>query len=130
MEFIKHNHDEYDPKLSNREAPEKQLAAINKTDEKERETYLRKEKLPYSRAALILGISSIFTAFCCFGITGVILGIIGLNNAKQAIALQEANPQQYTGISNANTGKTTSVIGIIFGILMSLLYAAVLTTEK
>ena len=76
-----------------------------------------KEKLPHSQTALILGISSIFTACCCWGIIGVIVGIIGLFNANKAIALHNEFPDQYDGINNAQTGKTTSIIGIIIGII-------------
>ena len=76
-----------------------------------------KEKLPHSQTALILGISSIFTSCCCWGIIGVIVGIIGLFNANKAIAIHYEFPDQYDGINNAQTGKTTSIIGIIIGIL-------------
>jgi len=76
-----------------------------------------KEKLPYSQSALILGILSIFTACCCYGIIGIILGFIGLSKAKKAIAIHEENPELYDGINNANTGKITSIIGIVFGII-------------
>lgn len=76
-----------------------------------------KEKLPHSQSALILGICSIFTACCCWGIIGVIVGVIGLINANKAIAIHYEFPDQYDGINNAQTGKTTSIIGIIIGIL-------------
>jgi uncharacterized protein MpPF26 len=76
-----------------------------------------KEKLPHSQTALILGIISIITACCCWGIIGVFIGIIGLIKANQAIALHNANPDQFDGINNANTGRITSIIGIVIGIL-------------
>ncbi|WKK67420.1 CCC motif membrane protein [Lutimonas zeaxanthinifaciens] len=79
-----------------------------------------KEKLPYSRSALILGISSIITACCCWGLIGVILGIIGLTNANKAIQIHEEDPNAFDGINNAQTGKTTSIIGIIIGILLMI----------
>ena len=78
---------------------------------------MEKTKLPNSQSALILGISSIITACCCFNLVGVVLGIIGLVNANKAIALYNQNPEMYTGINNANTGKTTSIIGIVIGAL-------------
>ena len=76
-----------------------------------------KEKLPYSQTALVLGIVSIFTACCCWGVIGIIIGIIGLYNANKAIALHEMDPNQYDGINNANTGRTTSIIGIVIGVI-------------
>ena len=76
-----------------------------------------KEKLPYSQSAIILGITSIVTACCCWGVIGIIIGIIGLYHANKAIAIYDADPTQYDGINNAQTGKTTSIIGIVVGIL-------------
>ena len=84
-----------------------------------------KEKLPHSQSALILGIVSIFTACCCFHIVGIIIGFIGLSQAKKAIAIHNDDPDQYDGINNAKTGKTTSIIGIVVGfiLLLWLIYA-------
>lgn len=79
-----------------------------------------KEKLPHAQTALILGIVSIVTACCCWGIVGIIIGIIGLFNANKAIAIHNENPEQYDGINNAQTGKTTSIIGIVIGVLSML----------
>ncbi len=76
-----------------------------------------KEKLPHSQSALILGIVSIFTACCCFNIVGIIIGIIGLSQAKKAMAIHNNDPNQYDGINNAKTGKTTSTIGIVIGVI-------------
>jgi multisubunit Na+/H+ antiporter MnhG subunit len=81
---------------------------------------MHKERLPYSQSALILGVSSIVTACCCWGLTGIILGAIGLHHANKAMAIHYADPDQYDGINNAQTGKTTSIIGIVVGILMLL----------
>jgi len=79
-----------------------------------------KEKLPHSQSALILGISSIITACCCWGIIGIILGVIGLSNANKAIKIHEENPDSFDGINNAQTGKTTAIIGIVIGVLLMI----------
>ena len=79
-----------------------------------------KERLPYSQSALVLGILSIVTACCCWGVIGVILGIIGYNNANKAIAIHRADPDVYDGINNAQTGRTTSIIGIVIGVISML----------
>ena len=76
-----------------------------------------KEKLPYSQSALILGILSIVTACCCGGFIGLIFGLIGLNNSKKAITIHLENPESYDGINNANTGRITSIIGIVIGLI-------------
>lgn len=85
-----------------------------------------KEKLPHSQAALILGISSIITACCCYGVVGVILGVIGLLQANKAMAVHTENPDLYDGINNANTGKTTSTIGIVLGVIVVIVYLYIL----
>lgn len=72
-------------------------------------------KLPNATAVLVLGIISI-VACCCYGI-GIILGIIGLVLANKDMKLYNQNPKQFTGISNVNTGKILSIIGIILGVL-------------
>ena len=79
-----------------------------------------KEKLPHSQSALILGISSIITACCCWGIIGIILGVIGLSNANKAIKIHEENLDSFDGINNAQTGKTTAIIGIVIGVLLMI----------
>lgn len=89
-----------------------------------------KEKLPHSQSALILGIVSIFTACCCFNIVGIIIGLIGLSQAKKAIAIHNDDPNQYDGINNAKTGKTTSIIGIVVGIISLLWLIYVMSTGE
>ena len=79
-----------------------------------------KEKLPYAQSALILGISSIITACCCWGVIGIILGIIGLNNANKAIRIHEEDPSAFDGVNNAQTGRTTAIIGIVIGVLLMI----------
>lgn len=89
-----------------------------------------KEKLPHSQSALILGISSIITACCCWGVIGIILGILGLVNANKAIRIHEQEPDAFDGINNAQTGKTTSIIGIVIGVISMLWYIYILSTGE
>ncbi|UMB61534.1 DUF4190 domain-containing protein [Lutibacter sp. A80] len=86
---------------------------------------MEKQKLPHAQSSLIFGIVSIVTACCCFGLPGVIFGFIGLSNSKKAIAIYKEDPSQYTGDGNANTGKITSIIGIVLGAIavLQLAYA-------
>lgn len=86
---------------------------------------MEKQKLPHAQSALVFGIISIITACCCcVGVPGVIFGFIGWNNSKKAYALLEENPGEYEGEGNANTGKITSIIGMVIGglIVLNLIY--------
>lgn len=89
-----------------------------------------KEKLPHSQAALILGISSIITACCCYGVVGIILGVIGILQANKAVAVHNQDPDLYTGINNANTGKTTSIIGVVLGVITVTVYLYILNSGQ
>lgn len=89
-----------------------------------------KEKLPHSQAALILGISSIITACCCYGVVGIILGVIGIMQANKAVAVHNQDPDLYTGINNANTGKTTSIIGVVLGVFVVIVYLYILNSGQ
>ena len=89
-----------------------------------------KEKLPHSQAALILGISSIITACCCYGLVGIILGVIGIMQANKAVAVHNQDPDLYTGINNANTGKTTSIIGVVLGVITVTVYLYILNSGQ
>lgn len=83
---------------------------------------MEKQKLPHSQGALILGITSILMSCCCYGIPiGLILGAIGMMQAKRAKAIHDENPEMYDGIKNAETGKITSIIGVVIGAI-GLLY--------
>ena len=88
-----------------------------------------KQKLPGATGALVCGILSICLCFI-YGIPGLVLGVVGLVQAKKAVVLDAANPGVYDGISNAKAGKILSLIGTIlsgiyvFLILIGLLFMA------
>ncbi|WP_456376671.1 CCC motif membrane protein [Lutibacter sp.] len=86
---------------------------------------MEKQKLPHAKSSLIFGIVSIVTACCCFGLPGLIFGIIGLNNSKKAMKIYNEDPSQFDGSGNANTGKITSIIGIVLGVIfvLQIIYA-------
>lgn len=73
---------------------------------------MEQQKLPNATAVLILGIFSILTC-CCWGVLGLVLGIIALVLAKKDLALYNANPQSYTNYSNLNTGRILAIVGIV-----------------
>lgn len=80
---------------------------------------MEQQKLPNSTLILVFGILSIITC-CCYGIVGLILGIIAIVLASKANQLYKSNPEGYTGISNVKTGKILAIIGIILSVLYLL----------
>ncbi len=70
------------------------------------------QQLPNSTAVLVLGILSIVGCFC-YGIIGLILGIIALVLAGKANTLYEQNPSLYTeaSLKNLKSGKVCAIVG-------------------
>ncbi len=83
--------------------------------------------LPNSMPVLVLGILSIISCFC-YGIIGLVLGIIALVMAKKDKALYLANPNVYTpgSISNLNAGRICALIGVILSALYLLFILAII----
>lgn len=73
---------------------------------------MEQQKLPNATLILVFGILSIVTC-CCYGILGLIFGIIALVMAKKAVALYKENPEMYTDYGNVKTGKVLAIIGIV-----------------
>ena len=73
---------------------------------------MENQKLPNATAVLVLGIASIITC-CCYGILGIILGIVGLVISKKDLVLYNENPTQYINYSNLNIGRILCIIGIV-----------------
>lgn len=69
--------------------------------------------LPNATAVLVLGIISIVGCFC-YGILGIICGIIALVLAKKDWASYNENPSGYTpsSVSNLKAGRTCAIIGL------------------
>ncbi len=77
---------------------------------------MEQQKLPNATLILIFGIVSIVTC-CCYGILGLIFGIIALVLANQALKLYAANPEMYEGVQNVKTGRILAIIGIVLNLL-------------
>ena len=88
------------------------------------------EKIPQSTLVLILGIASI--PLCClfFGLPSFIIGIVNLVLHSKATNAYKENPGKYTAgsLSNLKAGKICTIIGLIFGIIMILLSAWMIST--
>jgi len=88
------------------------------------------QNLPNATAVLVLGILSIVFCFC-YGIIGVILGIISLIMANKAIKLYSSAPNLYSESSHKNvkSGKICAIIGLSLSslyIIVLIIYIAVL----
>ncbi len=86
---------------------------------------IERQQLPNSTLILVFGILSI-VGCCCWGIVGLIFGIIALVMAQKATALYNTNPEIYTGYQNVKTGKILAIIGIVLSALMVISYLAIL----
>lgn len=86
---------------------------------------MEKQTLPNSTLILIFGVFSILTC-CCWGIPGLIFGIIALILAKKAKAIYLAEPEIYTGYDNVKTGRILAIIGIIFSAVYLVTQIAIL----
>lgn len=71
-------------------------------------------KLPNTTISMVLGIVSIIC--CCSVIVGIVCSIIGLVLSKNDMKLYNSNPNQYTGIENANTARILNIIGLVLSI--------------
>lgn len=80
---------------------------------------MEQQKLPNSTLILIFGIISIVTC-CCYGVIGLIFGIIALVLANKAAKLHHSNPELYTGYNNVKTGKIMAIIGIVLNVVFLL----------
>lgn len=81
------------------------------------------QQLPNSTAVLVLGIISIVGCFC-YGIIGLILGIIALVLSSKANTLLDQNPGVYSeaSVKNMKAGRVCAIIGTC----LSALYFVVL----
>ncbi|MFD2914413.1 CCC motif membrane protein [Psychroserpens luteus] len=77
------------------------------------------EQLKNSTLILVLGILSIVTC-CCYGVIGIVLGIVTIILAQKATAIYAENPDMYTGFQNVKTGKILAIIGLVLSVLYLL----------
>jgi len=74
--------------------------------------------LPNATTVLVLGILSIIGC-CCFGIAGLVCGVIALSLAKKDLASYRENPGAYTESSykNVKAGHVCAIIGVVLSSL-------------
>jgi hypothetical protein len=92
----------------------------------------RQQSLPNATAVLVLGIISIVTCFC-YGIPGLVCGIIALMLSNKDLKLYNAMPDLYTSDSykNLKAGRVCAIVGTILSgiyVLIILLYVILIGT--
>lgn len=78
---------------------------------------IQRQELPNSTLILIFGILSIIGC-CCYGIVGLVFGIIAVVMAQKATGIFNSNPEMYTGYQNVKTGKILGIIGIVLSAIV------------
>lgn len=86
---------------------------------------LNKQELPNASLILVFGILSI-VGCCCYGVVGVIFGIITLVMAKKAMDIYNADPEMYIGYQNVKIGRILAIIGLVLSGLFLLTLIAML----
>lgn len=81
---------------------------------------MEQQKLPNATLILVFGILSIVTC-CCYGVIGLILGVVAIVMAKKATEIYNENPDLYSGFQNVKTGKILAIIGIVLSVIYILL---------
>jgi len=84
----------------------------------EENLYQKEIALPNATAILVLGIISI-VGCCCYGIVGIICGIIALVMANPSMKLYAEDSNRYSSSSyqNVKIGKICAIIGLIFSLI-------------
>ncbi|WP_027379721.1 CCC motif membrane protein [Chryseobacterium daeguense] len=85
------------------------------------------QKLPNATAVLVLGIVSI-VGCCCYGLPGLIAGIIALVLAKKDNALYKQNPTMYSNYGQLNAGRIMAIIGIVLSVLYVIYVIVLIST--
>jgi hypothetical protein len=87
------------------------------------------QPVPNATAVLVLGIISIVTC-CCYGLPGIICGVIALVLAVKGQRAYVNAPHQYTDASwkNLKAGRICAIIGLILSIL-TVIYMIVVINE-
>ena len=92
--------------------------------------YNAQQNLPNATTALILGIISIVGSFC-YGIVGLVCGIVGLILANRDKKLYLETPELYSpaSLSTSSSGRVCSIIGIVLScviIVIMIVYIAII----
>jgi hypothetical protein len=79
---------------------------------------MEKQTLPNATLALVMGILSI-VGCCCYGLPGIIFGIVAIIISVKSENLYKENPENYLGYGNVKAGKIMGIIGVVLGVLFA-----------
>lgn len=79
---------------------------------------MEKQMLPNATLTLVMGILSI-VGCCCYGLPGIIFGIVAIILASKATKLYKEEPENYLGYGNVQAGKIMGIIGVVLGVLFA-----------
>ncbi len=74
-----------------------------------------------SIAALILGIAA-FPGLCCYGIGGIVLGVVALILGRVALGRIKASGGMVGGRGLANAGWICGLVATVLGVIVGLVY--------
>jgi len=74
-------------------------------------------------AALILGIAA-FPGLCCYGIGGIVLGVVALILGRMALGRIKAAGGMIGGSGLANAGWICGLVALVLGVIVGLAYLA------
>ena len=81
---------------------------------------MEQQKLPNATLIMVFGIIPIITC-CCYGVVGLIFGVVALVLANKAMKLHAENPDMYEGLQTVKTGRILAIIGIVLNVLYLLM---------
>ena len=76
----------------------------------------QQQQLPNATLVLVMGILSIIGC-CCYGVPGLIFGIVAIVLAGKATKIYKEAPENYTGFGNVKAGKIMGIIGVVLSLL-------------
>ena len=80
---------------------------------------MEKQQIPNGTLVLVMGILSI-VGCCCYGLPGLIFGIVAIVLANKATAIYKEAPENYSGFGNVKAGKIMAIIGIVLSVIYAL----------
>lgn len=88
---------------------------------------MENRNLPNATAVLVLGIVSIIGC-CCYGVVGLIAGIIGIVLANKDLQIYAQEASMYSNYNNLKIGRVLCFIGIALSIIYILILIWMIST--
>lgn len=88
---------------------------------------MEKQQIPNGTLVLVMGILSILGS-CCYGIPGLIFGIVAVVMGNKATKIYNEAPENYVGFGNVKAGKIMGIIGLILSIIFIIYIIVMVAT--